>query len=96
MAARSRAQSWIKHIRQKHRPGDTVWAISHEGFLQHLIAVVLGCDRTWKIPIAHTALFEFWLSEQLLIKAAPADRYNPEHWIIQKFNDSSHLHTSHP
>ncbi len=95
VAARHRAQSWVKHLLNQHPPGDTVWAVSHEGFLQHLISVVMGCDRTWKIPIAHTALFEFWLSAAAprlsRHRATPEDRFNPEHWIIRRFNDSSHL-----
>lgn len=96
ITARGRAQSWVKHILTKHQPGDTLWAVSHEGFLQHLISVVMGCDRTWKISIAHTAIFEFWLADTSPARhpIAPTDRFNPEYWIVRRFNDCSHLHSS--
>lgn len=93
-AARARAQLWMKYVLDKHQPGDTVWAISHEGFLQQLVAVMMGCDRTWKIPIAHTAIFEFWLAStqhQNQWKQLKDDRFNPEFWLIKRFNDCSHL-----
>jgi broad specificity phosphatase PhoE len=85
-AARTRAQGWMQHILSEHQPGDVIWAMSHEGFLQQLISVVLGCDRTWKISIGHTAIFEFWLAEEGCLNS-----FNPEHWILRRFNDCSHL-----
>lgn len=104
-AARDRAQRWVNHILQVHQPGEIIWAISHEGILQQIVAVMLGCDRTWKIAIAHTAIFEFWLAETLphpppIQLHAPHhtqwqhlthNRFNPEYWHIRRFNDSSHL-----
>ena len=56
--------------------------------MQQLIGVIMGCDRTWQIPIRHTALFEFWL---LGPKPTQTDRHNPEHWKIMKFNETPHL-----
>ncbi len=89
-AARTRAQSWVKQILHQHQPGETVWAISHAGIMQQMVSVILGCDRTWKIPIHHTARFEFWLS-QTSWQTLTTDRYNPEYWILRRFNDDSHL-----
>jgi broad specificity phosphatase PhoE len=89
-AARARACEWIEQILQIHSPGDVVWAVSHEGILQHLIAVIMGCDRTWKIPIAHTAIFEFWLCQSQW-QSLGCDRFNPEFWVLRRFNDGSHL-----
>ena len=103
VAARDRARSWVKHILSQHHTGDIVWAISHGGFLQQLISVVMGCDRTWKIPIAHTAIFEFWLvstpyqnaghqnAGQSQEETQGNDLFNPEHWVLRHFNDYSHL-----
>lgn len=95
-AARNRAKSWFKHILNSHVAGDVVWAVSHEGFLQHLISVVMGCDRTWQMRIAHTALFEFWISHPTQIKpnqqaSLGEDRFNTEFWIVRRFNDCKHL-----
>ena len=42
--ARARAHRWVRHVLNQHQPGEVVWAVSHEGFLQHLIAVIMGCD----------------------------------------------------
>ena len=92
--ARARARSWIKYLLDKHRPGDVIWLVSHEGFLQQLISVVMGCDRTWKIPVPHTALFEFWLASmqyQNQWQQLEGDRFNPEFWQLKRFNDCSHL-----
>ncbi len=105
--ARTRAQHWMRGLLRQHQPGDVIWAISHEGFLQQLIAVVLGCDRTWKISIPPTAIFEFWLastqppsqvtsqghdpSSNPPTEGLIPESFNPEHWILRRFNDYSHL-----
>lgn len=91
-AARERSQAWIERVLAVHQPGDVIWAISHEGLMQQLISVVMGCDRTWKIPIAHTAIFEFWLAKTQW-ETLTHDRYNPEYWKLYRFNDCSHLDT---
>ncbi len=77
--------------------------VSHEGILQQMIAVMMGCDRTWKISIAHTAIFEFWLAASpemdshtgataLFTDDLPIpDRFNPEYSQLRRFNDASHL-----
>ena len=105
--ARSRAKAWLKHVLSVHAAGDVVWCVSHEGFLQHLVSVVMGCDRTWQIRMAHTAIFEFWLACPDLPSlpastALPASSIsqreflqanylNNEFWIIRRFNDTQHL-----
>ena len=91
-AARSRAHAWINHVLQVHSLGEVVWAVAHEGILQQMIAVLLGCDRTWKFPIAHTAIFEFWLAAKSL-ETLTDDRFNPEYWHLHRFNDCAHLQT---
>ena len=87
-AAYQRAINFYQTLCQRHRPGDVLWIVSHGGFMQQLIGVILGCDRTWQIPIHHTALFEFWL---LSPELHPDSQYNPECWKIIKFNQTPHL-----
>lgn len=89
MAAHQRAMDWWHQtLWQRHGGGDVVWLVSHGGFLQQLIQVILGCDRTWQIPIRHTALFEIWLLSPQL---TPDNQHNPEYWKIIKFNETPHL-----
>lgn len=89
LAARIRSRDWLQQILKTHQPGDFVWAVSHAGLMLHLIAEIMGCDRTWKTTIDHTAVFEFWLS-QVLYKPATErshlDLFNPEQWILKRFN----------
>ena len=88
-AARARSHEWLQHILSTHRPGDSVWAVSHAGIMLHLIAEIMGCDRTWKTKIAHTATFEFWLSYPAFSATqdeSQSDRFNPECWILNRFN----------
>ena len=82
-AARQRAETWLAACLGRHGAGETVWAVSHAGFLQHLVAVVLGCDRTGQITIPHTAVFEFWLAGS---SDPDVDGLNPERWKIKQFN----------
>lgn len=89
-AARERANDWVSNVLRVHQPGDTIWVVSHEGILQHIIAALLGCDRTWRTAIPHTAIFEFWLAQSKW-KHLSHNRFNPEYWQIQRFNDTSHL-----
>lgn len=49
MAWQRAKQAW-KQLR-RHRDEQCVWCISHGGFLQCLISVVLGSDRLWGMEI---------------------------------------------
>lgn len=96
--ARSRAQAWVDKLLSQHHPGETVWAVSHAGLMLHIIAAIMGCDRTWKINISHTAIFEFWLANTSHRQTHPnlgndlgENKFNPEYWILRRFNDTSHL-----
>ena len=88
--ARRRADAWLTHLLHTHQPGHTVWLISHAGLIQQMVSAILGCDRTWKIPIHHTAIFEFHLASTQW-QTLSEDRYNPEYWKLQRFNDYAHL-----
>ena len=87
-SAYQRAISWYQTLWQRHDPGDSIWMVSHGGFMQQLIRGILGCDRSWQIPIRHTALFEFWLLNPIVNKG---NQNNPEYWKVVKFNETPHL-----
>lgn len=89
--ARSRAHRFISRLLQHHRNGDRVWIISHSWILQHLIAELLGCDRSWRLRATNTALFEFWLDHGRW-DDTPQNRFNTDLWQIRRFNDGQHLH----
>ena len=89
IAARTRAQTWVNQLLSRHTPGDTIWAVSHAGIMLHIIAVIMGCDRTWKITIPHTAIFEFWLASTHW-QTLGQNQFNPEYWTIRRFNDTTH------
>ena len=90
-AARARSHKWLQSTFNRHQSGDTLWIVSHAGIMLHLIAEIMGCDRTWKIAIDHTCAFEFWLSHTPQTSASPKsqlDAFNPERWILHRFNQS--------
>ncbi|MEM9805063.1 MAG: histidine phosphatase family protein [Cyanobacteria bacterium P01_D01_bin.56] len=87
-AAHQRAIDWYQKLWQRHQPGEVLWLVSHGGFMQHMVRVILGCDRTWQIPIRNTAIFELWLIKPY---AHPSSQDNPELWKIVKFNETPHL-----
>ncbi|MEL7356738.1 MAG: histidine phosphatase family protein [Cyanobacteria bacterium J06560_6] len=88
--ARDRAHSWLTQILNRHRPDDTVWAVSHAGLMVQMVSAIMGCDRTWQVPIRHTAIFEFQLAHTHW-HSLTEDRFNPEYWILKRFNDSQHI-----
>lgn len=87
--ARDRAAQWLGDLERRHQANDVIWVVSHAGIMQYLIAAILGCDRTWHIPIHHTAIFEFWRSADTA--SDPCHRHNPQRWQLKRFNDVSHL-----
>ena len=90
-AARSRANSFIQHLLNHHQNGDHIWIVSHSWIMQHLIAELLGCDRSWRLRANNTALFEFWLDRDLWA-TSDQNRFNTDLWQIRRFNDCQHLH----
>ncbi|MDS3860797.1 histidine phosphatase family protein [Thermosynechococcaceae cyanobacterium BACA0444] len=70
---------------------DHLWLVSHAGFLQYLLSVILGCDKVWQIQVAPTAWFELDLSIPHLDWANHPNRpLNPALWKIRQFNASPH------
>jgi broad specificity phosphatase PhoE len=89
--ARDRACKFIQRIFMQHRDGDQIWIISHSWILQHLVAEILGCDRSWRLRAGNTALFEFWVDRSRW-NTTNQNRFNTDLWQIRRFNDTRHLH----
>jgi len=88
--SRDRAHQFIEGLLTDHRDGDRLWIITHSWILQQLVAVLLGCDRTWGFGVGHTARFEFWLDRDEWF-SLDQNRWNTELWQVKHFNDQQHL-----
>lgn len=84
-----RGQRFVDTLVQQHHNGDQVWVISHQGILQHILANLLGGERTWGIAWGHTAITELWLDRDRWFDTQPNQRLNTELWKIQRFNDQT-------
>lgn len=87
---RDRASQFIQTLLTRHTNAERIWIVTHGGILQHLIAELLGCDRTWGLQISATALFEIWI-DLTRRHLADQNRFNTALWQIYRFNDSQHL-----
>lgn len=87
---RARGRRVVASLIETHRHTDVVVAFSHGGILQHIIAALLGTDRTWGVRVRNTAVFDFSLDEGLWHELGNT-RFNTRHWRIHCFNDASHL-----
>lgn len=91
--ARARSRQFIQRLLRHHHNGDRVWIITHSWILQHLIAELLGSDRSWRLRATNTALFEFWIDQSRWHQSASTSRFNTDLWQVRRFNDTHHLHT---
>ena len=89
-AARDRSRQFIQSLLHGHRNGDRVWIVTHSWILQHLIAELMGCDRSWRLRASNTSLFEFWIDRSRW-ERADQNRYNTDLWQVRRFNDTHHL-----
>jgi 2,3-bisphosphoglycerate-dependent phosphoglycerate mutase len=89
-AARDRAHRLLQHILTTHRNGEQVWLVSHSWIMQHLISALLGSDRSWRLRVQNTALFEFWI-DQSRWHRQDENCLNTDLWQIMRFNDTKHL-----
>lgn len=87
---RMRARRFLHTLLNRHHNGDVIWVFSHEWIMQHLLAELMGGDRTWGLTIPHTSVFEFWLDRQRWFTYGQ-NRWNSALWKIQRFNDVAHL-----
>jgi len=90
--ARNRAHQFIQKVLQQHRNGDRVLVVTHSWIMQHLIAELMGCDRSWRMRASNTALFEFWIDQSRWFRA-DHNRFNTDLWQVRRFNDDRHLHS---
>ncbi len=92
-AARDRADEVLQTFLAKHQNEDRVWIVSHGGFLQYLVAAILGSDRVWGLSIPPTALFEFSIDNDRWT-VTDQNRFNAMLWRICRFNEVEHLKVS--
>lgn len=90
--ARYRANQFIQTLLSHHTNGDRIWIVTHSWILQHLVAELLGCDRSWRLRAQNTALFEFWI-DQSRWHRRDQNRFNTDLWQVRRFNDCHHLQT---
>lgn len=88
--ARTRARQFIDQLVDRHQDGEQIWIVTHSWILQHLIAELMGCDRSWRIHARNTALFEFWINRSRW-QRTDQNRFNTDLWQIRRFNDYHHL-----
>lgn len=91
---RERANTFLDQVLTHHPADDTVWVMTHHWIMEHLIASLLGCDRTWQLTIPNTAVFEFCLDYDRWFQSG-ISRSISNYWQIRRFCDCSHL-TSAP
>lgn len=87
---RDRAQQFIQYLLQTHGADDAIWLISHHWIMEHLIAVLLECDRTWQLTIPNTALFEFWIDRDRWFRTEMMLNIS-SFWQIKRFGECPHL-----
>ncbi len=89
-SGRDRACYFIQHLLNQADQADDIWVISHHWILEHLIASLLGCNRTWQISIPNTGLFEFELDCDRWYQSGMAP-WTQDLWQIKRFGDCPHL-----
>jgi 2,3-bisphosphoglycerate-dependent phosphoglycerate mutase len=88
--ARDRCHQFIQMLLDRHGNSELILIVSHSWILQHLIAELLGCDRSWRLHPRNTALFEFWIDRSRW-DCTDQNRFNTDLWQIRRFNDYHHL-----
>jgi 2,3-bisphosphoglycerate-dependent phosphoglycerate mutase len=88
--ARDRARRFMQTVLNRHQNGEQIWIVTHSWILQHLIAELMGCDRSWRIHARNTAIFEFWI-DQTRWRRTDQSCLNTDLWQIRRFNDHQHL-----
>jgi 2,3-bisphosphoglycerate-dependent phosphoglycerate mutase len=89
-AARDRCHRLLQQVLTTHRNGEQVWLVSHSWIMQHLISALLGSDRSWRLRVQNTALFEFWIDQSRWYRQ-DENCLNTDLWQIVRFNDTKHL-----
>ena len=99
----SRYQRAIKALQIIFNESDEnscVLVVSHGGFMQTLISVLLGSKRVWGFKTNNTGIYEFEIEEnniqlsdegEWIYKQDDYIALNPKKWSIIRFNDVTHL-----
>ena len=86
----NRAIRVVETIFADHENNDVVLVFTHGGILLYILAVLIGTERIWGIPVNNTAVFSFTLDlDQWSL--GDGKLQNPFLWSIAHFNDTSHL-----
>ncbi|MBW4522484.1 MAG: histidine phosphatase family protein [Scytolyngbya sp. HA4215-MV1] len=89
-SARDRARQFIHTLIERHHNTDRIWIVTHSWILQHLIAELMECQRSWRLRARNTALFEFWLDRDRWYQTN-SNYFNTDLWQVRRFNDCRHL-----
>ena len=92
---RQRAERFIETLLSECEAQDRVWVVAHSWILQHLISAMMGCDRSWRMSVYNTAIFEFWLDRDRWYKVLDPgmpdidqEPFRREQMIQNRFNTS--------
>ena len=88
---RARGRRVVDTILSRHGNDDVVLMFTHGGNMGHLLAALMGTDRTWGLGVRNTAVFDFSVDSERWWRNDHATYHNIELWRVLRFNDSSHL-----
>lgn len=86
---RARGRRVVDTTLERHANDDTVLLFTHGGILQHMLAALMGTDRTWGVPVKNTGVFDFAID--LDHWSSGDEIHHNFYWRIDRFNDASHL-----
>lgn len=73
-----------------HADRDTVMLFTHGGILQHIVAALLGTQRTWSFAAGNTALFDLEI-DRAAWRREHAAGAGLSSFKLHAFNDTTHL-----
>lgn len=88
---RARGRRVVDTILSRHDNSDVVLMFTHGGIMGHMLAALMGTDRTWSLGVQNTAVFEMNVDAERWWQNDHATYHNTELWRVTRFNDSSHL-----
>jgi len=87
-----RAARVIEYLLANHGDEDTVIGVTHGGFMQYLLAAVLGTRRVWGLRPENTSVFEFELTRSAHGETTDSpEGLSTYRCRILRFNDTTHL-----
>jgi len=88
---RARGRRVVDAILSRHANDDVVLMFTHGGIMGHMLAALMGTDRTWGLGVRNTAVFDLSVDAERWWHKDHATYHNTELWRVHRFNDSSHL-----